>query len=52
MAKENLIRTNVINLKDNIGKRVLIKGWVSQWRELKKFSFLIHVFPPIENMNA
>lgn len=35
------MRINVINLKENIGKEVLIKGWVSQFRELKKMSFLV-----------
>ncbi len=34
-------RINVNQLKNFIGEKVLIKGWVSQFRELKKMSFLI-----------
>lgn len=34
-------RINVNKLKEFIGQKVLIKGHVSQFRELKKFSFLI-----------
>jgi glycine cleavage system protein P-like pyridoxal-binding family len=29
-------RTDVSDLREHVGKRVLIKGWVSQFRELKK----------------
>jgi len=36
-----LERTLVSELPNKIGKKVLIKGWVSNWRELKKMSFLI-----------
>ena len=35
------IRTLISNLENKIGEKVLIKGWVSQWRELKKMSFVI-----------
>lgn len=35
------MRTNVINLKENIGKEVTVKGWVSQFRSLKNMSFLV-----------
>lgn len=38
---KKLERTLISNLPTKIGKKVLIKGWVSQWRELKKMSFLI-----------
>ncbi len=34
-------RTNVNELGNFINERVLVKGWVSQFRELKKMSFLI-----------
>ena len=34
-------RINVNELESLIGQRVLIKGWVSQHRELKKMSFLV-----------
>jgi nondiscriminating aspartyl-tRNA synthetase len=34
-------RTFISDLDQKINKKVLLKGWVSQWRELKKFSFLI-----------
>ena len=35
------MRTNVNELKNFINEKVLVKGWVSQFRELKKMSFLI-----------
>lgn len=34
-------RVNVNQLKNFVGQEVLLKGWVSQYRELKKMSFLI-----------
>jgi len=34
-------RTLVNELSDQIGNKILLKGWVSQYRELKKFSFII-----------
>jgi len=34
-------RINVNQLENFIGQTVLVKGWVSQYRELKKMSFLI-----------
>lgn len=34
-------RTLVNQLPQSINEKVLIKGWVSQWRELRKMSFLI-----------
>lgn len=34
-------RTNVNQLEKFIGQKVLVKGWVSQFRELKKMSFLV-----------
>lgn len=34
-------RVNVNELKNFVGQEVLLKGWVSQYRELKKMSFLI-----------
>lgn len=34
-------RTFIKNLTEFVGEKVLVKGWVSQWRELKKMSFLI-----------
>ncbi len=34
-------RVNVNELKNFIGQEVLLKGWVSNYRELKKISFLI-----------
>lgn len=34
-------RINVNQLENFIGQTVLVKGWVSQFRELKKMSFLI-----------
>ena len=37
----NMKRTLIKELKNSVGQKVLLKGWVSQWRELKKFSFLI-----------
>ena len=39
--EENLKRTLSSNLTSKIGEKVLLKGWVSQFRELKKMSFLI-----------
>jgi nondiscriminating aspartyl-tRNA synthetase len=35
------VRTLISELNQKIGDKVLIKGWVSQWRDLKKMSFLI-----------
>ena len=34
-------RTLVNELPSHIGEQVSLKGWVSQYRELKKFSFII-----------
>lgn len=34
-------RTLISDLENKTGKKVLVKGWVSQWRELKKMSFVI-----------
>ena len=34
-------RTNTNELKNLIGQKVLVKGWVSQIRELKKMTFII-----------
>lgn len=34
-------RVNVNQLENFIGQKVLVKGWVSQYRELKKMSFLV-----------
>jgi nondiscriminating aspartyl-tRNA synthetase len=34
-------RVNINKLEEFIGQKVLVQGWVSQFRELKKFSFLI-----------
>jgi nondiscriminating aspartyl-tRNA synthetase len=34
-------RVNINKLGEFIGQKVLVQGWVSQFRELKKFSFLI-----------
>lgn len=34
-------RTNVNQLESLINQRILVKGWVSQFRQLKKMSFLV-----------
>jgi nondiscriminating aspartyl-tRNA synthetase len=34
-------RINISELESHINEKVLIKGWVSQWRSLKKMNFLI-----------
>ena len=36
-----LKRTMIKDLSEKIDQKVLLKGWVSQWRELKKMSFVI-----------
>lgn len=38
---EKLIRTLNIEVPYRIGDKVLLKGWVSQWRDLKKMSFCV-----------
>jgi nondiscriminating aspartyl-tRNA synthetase len=39
--KDELKRVLSTDLPNRIGQKVLLKGWVSQFRELKKMSFLI-----------
>lgn len=39
--EDKLNRVLSKNLSNKIGQKVLLKGWVSQFRELKKMSFLI-----------
>jgi len=40
--KEKVLkRTMIKDLPNNINQKVFVKGWVSQWRELKKMSFVI-----------
>ena len=34
-------RTLIKDLKDNIGKEVLLKGWIQELRNLSKIKFLI-----------
>jgi nondiscriminating aspartyl-tRNA synthetase len=41
VLERSLINELGESFKAKIGSKVLLKGWVSQWRELKKMSFLI-----------